>query len=298
MSEQQHNPNGNSGSPWRRLVQPGETWRDVLSRISPQGTQTSRPKSGDESPESATSAPPPAAAECPTCYGVGWLSRVEPDGIHTSLVRCACREQQIAARQAEAKAARAAELLGALTRTLGQLRDCTFDNFDPAWPEAKAQRDAITIARDLCQDYADQESPAHWLYLWGPRGTGKSHLAAAVARACAERGVESAYATVPRLLAFLKAGFADGTSDERLEHLCQVPLLVLDDLGSEQQTGWSRAQMFLLINERYLYERPTVITSNLSLDGEGIEPRIEDRIYGMSEKLYIPGPGYRRKGGR
>jgi DNA replication protein DnaC len=232
------------------------------------------------------------------CYGVGWLSRVEPDGIHTTLVRCVCLEQQLAARQAEAKAARASELLSTLQRSLGQLRDCTFDNFDPAWPHSDEQRDAIRAAYYACRAYASLESPAHWVYLSGPRGTGKSHLAAAVARELAERGVESAYATVPRLLAFLKAGFADGTSDERLEHLCQVPLLVLDDLGSEQSTEWSRAQMFLLINERYLYERPTVITSNLGLEGDGIEPRIEDRIYGMSEKIHLPGPGYRRKGGR
>jgi DNA replication protein DnaC len=51
----------------------------------------------------------------------------------------------------------------------------------------------------------------------------------------------------------------------------------------------------MLINDRYLYERPTVITSNLSLDGEGIEGRIEDRMYEMSEKFHLPGPGYRRR---
>jgi DNA replication protein DnaC len=219
-----------------------------------------------------------------------------PDRLVGDLVRCRCLEQQITERQTQAKATRAAELTQELQRNLGRLRDCTFDTFNPAWSEQTEQRAIIRSVYHACQEYAAQGRPERWLYLWGPRGTGKSHLAAAIAYARAGCGVEVAYVTVPRMLAFLREGFGDRTADERLNYLCAVPLLILDDLGSEQQTEWSKAQMFLLINDRYLHERPTVITSNLSLDGEGIEGRIEDRMYEMSERIYLPGPGYRRRG--
>lgn len=230
------------------------------------------------------------------CDDVGWYLYRVPYGDPRwgKLQQCACGRDQAAIRRAHAAQA----LLG---DELGGLSNRTFETFDQDRPltdgdyPASAQRDALRVAYDRCAAYAD--APRSWLYLHGPPGAGKSHLAAAIAHERAARGEQARYRSTPGLLAAIRDGFATGSSHTIYTDLAACDLLVLDDLGAEHLTDWSRELLFRLVNDRI--GKPTVLTSNFHPDelaGASDVPaeRIADRIAGNASMVWMPIGSYRR----
>jgi DNA replication protein DnaC len=242
---------------------------------------------------------------CPECAGAGYYTLAVPVG-HPDfgqLLPCAClirrREVQVQERTAQRRKA----LLTELTRTLGRLASARFETLDLERPlgdliwggeafSVDLQRLALAQALDDARRYADQ--PQGWLYMCGPCGAGKSHLAAAIANHAATRGLGAAYASTPDLLRFVRRGVAISAADERLDALMEVDLLVLDDLGTERMTAWASEQLFVLLNARYLAERPTVLTSNDR--PEALPARLHSRIAELAQILWMPVSDFRRIG--
>jgi DNA replication protein DnaC len=129
-----------------------------------------------------------------------------------------------------------------------------------------------------CRGYA--ESPSGWLVLLGKVGSGKSHLAYAIAGRMLDRGVGVYWDTVPELLDHLRNGYKDNSYMDLLQSMMRVPALVLDDLGAEQETSWVTEKLFQLLNRRYMDRRPTVITSNLNIRDEDVklDARLRSRM--------------------
>lgn len=243
------------------------------------------------------------AARCPGCDGARFYKlRVDYDDPRFGkLWPCECQ----AGRPLPSQVAALARLRG----DLGQLANCTFDSFnldrylqafvwefDSTTHEIEQQRTDLTRAHAVALYYSTQLSG--WLYLFGNYGAGKSHLAAAVANSVAERGTMTTYASVPKLLDFIRAGYRDGSATARIEALQSAQLLVLDDLGTEAAKRDTDELLFQILNYRS-QERadlPTVITSNVHPDD--LEPRITDRVYGQTEGgariVWMPIFSYRR----
>ena len=267
----------------------------------PSARSAPRPSSGPPASNFASSRP--GAAEPCRCGGTGYYVADVPleDPQFGKLLPCSCT---LRARAQRAGAAQAS-LLAHLHAELGRLRSCTLTNFDvqrplgravdaggTLWNEA-AQRECLLDALGRAEGYAD--SPDGWLYIHGPIGSGKSHLAAAIANALTTRGHTSAYTTTAGLITFLKAGFADSSADRRLVALQNVELLVLDDLGTERAARvgeWAYEQFYELLNARYLHERPTILTSNLPPDH--LEDRLRDRVAGMAVEIHLVASSYRQ----
>ena len=113
----------------------------------------------------------------------------------------------------------------------------------------------------------------------GGYGCGKTHLAAAIANAVVQRGITPLFVTVPDLLDHLRATYApylSGGYSDRFEQVRTTPLLILDDLGTENTTSWALEKLFQLLNYRYLMRLPTVITTNQEL--EHLDPRLRSRL--------------------
>ena len=151
---------------------------------------------------------------------------------------------------------------------LGPLRRISFESTDPEGrlpdPESRRQfQAALEVARDFA------EAPTGWLVLTGASGSGKSHLAAAVANRCIKRGQAVFFVFVPDLLDHLRGTFAPESSvsyDELFQQVRDAPVLVLDDLGSHSSTPWAREKLFQVVNHRFNAALPTVITVRGSLD--------------------------------
>jgi DNA replication protein DnaC len=155
----------------------------------------------------------------------------------------------------------------------------TFETFDLREYELPAaQHDVLRRALARAKEYAND--PKGWLVLTGSFGCGKTHLAAAIANQQVALGRSTPmFIVVPDLLDHLRATFSPTSLvsyDKRFDEVRAIPLLILDDLGTESATPWAREKLFQLLNRRYVAELPTVITTSTPIDG--VEPRLRTRM--------------------
>src|SRR5262249_27739541 len=150
------------------------------------------------------------------------------------LFPCQCRIAGEETRQRERQRGRLAKLESEMG---GELALCTLDNYELRRAKDAKARKSMQTALDICRAYAHRASG--WLYLYGPTGVGKSHLATATARALAQRhDIAIAYASEPALMKYIRAGWGqkgDDSTDARIIDLQNVDLLVLDDIGTEHR---------------------------------------------------------------
>ena len=163
---------------------------------------------------------------------------------------------------------------------LGPLARLTFDNLIPQGrsPDEDNRR-LFQAAYEAAKRYAME--PRGWLVLTGNSGSGKTHIAAAVANYCIGLRVRTFFMVVPDLLDHLRATFgpnSEVTYDELFEQVRNVPLLILDDLGAQTSSPWATEKLFQVLNHRFNAQLPTVVTTNVPLDrlSESLQSRLTD----------------------
>lgn len=174
-------------------------------------------------------------------------------------IPCACVRSQHARERGE----RLRRMSG---MSAAQLLEHTFGSFDPRLcrPQSPDMRAAMAGIKRQCEEFA--RNPRGWLVLVGDVGSGKTHLAAAIAGESLKRNRPVFMTTMPRLLDLLRAGYDDVVGyEERVRLLEDIDLLVIDDLCAERRTEWGVEQAYSLINARYHKRLPMVITSNVNL---------------------------------
>lgn len=128
------------------------------------------------------------------------------------------------------------------------------------------------------------EKPAGTLYVCGPAGVGKTHLAASLIDYFAPSMPEIRAYHETEIFGKLRQAISSGSIDysEVLKYMIDYELIIIDDIGTSNISDWKCEVMFDLVNIRYNSRRPTVYTSNLSpqelCDAYGV--RISSRIFG------------------
>ena len=117
------------------------------------------------------------------------------------------------------------------------------------------------------------------LLFMGATGLGKTFLSACIARTVADRGYSVLYSTAMQLFSdFETAKFARSTeSADASRKYFTCDLLIIDDLGTEMTTQFAVSALYQLLNSRLLENRPTIVSTNLSLGD--IAPRYSAQIY-------------------
>ena len=175
------------------------------------------------------------------------------------------------------------------------LREMSFENFDSKRLNLPMEwRQNLQRAFRLARQFA--ESPEGWLVLAGTHGSGKTHLAAAIANYRLRAGHQVEFQIVPEFLDHLRFTFSPEskvTYDGLFERVKKAPLLVLDDLGAQTSTLWAQEKLYQVINYRYNARLATVITTALTL--EDIEDRLSSRMMDsqLSMVFNIMAPDYR-----
>lgn len=136
-----------------------------------------------------------------------------------------------------------------------------------AYREATLPQDeAGRLARRWVRGY--HEGARGGLYVHGPVGTGKTWLAAAIARELLTERPAADRLGAPVLVRFTSTtamlqSLRPGDAQQELEVYSRPPVLVLDDLGTERYTEWEAEQLFNLAHARRAESRPIIVTSNL-----------------------------------
>ncbi|MFB4210689.1 primosomal protein DnaI [Shouchella sp. JSM 1781072] len=157
--------------------------------------------------------------------------------------------------------------------------EATFDHIDQDAARTKAITAAIKFAAQ-----AQPGEHGEGLYLYGKFGVGKSYLLGAIANDLKENGIKSFLIYTPDFFREMKGAIGDGTFQEKLEAVRTAPVLMLDDIGAETTTAWTRDEILGPILQYRMSERlPTVFTSNY--DYEELENQLAYSDKGGTEEL-------------
>lgn len=133
-------------------------------------------------------------------------------------------------------------------------------------------------------------------YLCGPVGTGKTQYAWAATVAWSQHRRERVR-PVQRATALFDELRPGNDQVRAIIDDCQrAPLLALDDLGAEKASEWTRERVYEIVDERYAWQRPVLITSNLTPMqlAEHVGERVASRLSEMCTVLPVLGRDRRR----
>jgi len=176
--------------------------------------------------------------------------------------------------------------------------DCYPTEPDPATGVIPRQKMEHRLG--LCKQYVEEFGPhAESLLFTGPAGVGKTHLSLAIAGAVLEQGHTVIYGSAQNLLSRLYrerfARFGEQT-DETERALLECDLLILDDLGAEHSTEFTRSCIYNIVNTRMMASKPVIVSTNFStaqLNGEYGE-RVTSRVLGNYTVLRFFGSDIRQ----
>ncbi|MBC1211585.1 primosomal protein DnaI [Listeria booriae] len=105
------------------------------------------------------------------------------------------------------------------------------------------------------------------LYIHGSFGTGKSFLLGAIAKDLALKGISSTLVYLPEFMREIKQSIADNSVGEKIQFAKETDILMLDDIGAESMTTWTRDEVLgAILQFRMQEELPTFFSSNYSME--------------------------------
>jgi DNA replication protein DnaC len=216
-----------------------------------------------------------ADKNCPICKGTGFVDK----GNVVEICQCRFREENFQRLLNIPKKFWSAEL----------------DNYQPISP---AQRRALEVCKEFVFHFNPEEGKG--ITLVGSPQMGKTHLVVGVLKALyRQKRVRGFFFDTKEMLFQLRfyAGSEEDKYGRMLKFLMRIPVLALDDLGSERLSDWSIEVISLLITYRYNHQLSTLITTNYQLKKseedllnsleERLSPGVVGKIFHMNEVVYV-----------
>ncbi|WP_057510837.1 ATP-binding protein [Staphylococcus simulans] len=173
------------------------------------------------------------------------------------------------------------------------IKDATVRNYKP---KNKDQEKAKSTAIEYVKTFSTDNPKS--LILQGSYGTGKSHLAYAIAKAVKKEGYSVAFMHIPMLMERIKATYnreSIETTDELVKLLSSIDLLVLDDVGVEN-TEHTLNKLFSIVDNRT--GKNNIFTTNFSdkeLNQNMNWQRINSRMKHNARTVRMLGDDYRER---
>lgn len=156
-----------------------------------------------------------------------------------------------------------------------------------------------------CSNYANDpnlmDEKRNGLIIAGGYGSGKTHLAAAVTNTLASRGIQVLFGTAIEHFDKIRNDFEHTGINRHLASMKSANVLVIDDLGKEKKSDWTRQILFDVVNYRYEHNLPIIVTTNLVGDDEDyealanhVEGAVWSRFCEMCSIVHTKGADYRQ----
>jgi DNA replication protein DnaC len=180
------------------------------------------------------------------------------------------------------KLSEALELAGVPPR----YRSCRFDGFDA---HTKSLAEKLALVRRAADEHRG-------FLLFGPVGTGKSHLAVSTLAQWFGKfdGLSACFVSAAEFT--MRVQMAYGNPLESVREILDAGkhAVLLDDLGAERSSETTRASLLFLIDQLYGAKIRLIATSNLApKDLHAFEPRIASRLAQMGPMIELTGEDYR-----
>ena len=160
--------------------------------------------------------------------------------------------------------------------------DWTFENDDGTVPQ-------MAMAKRYVENWDKVRQEHIGLLLWGNLGSGKTYMAAAIANALLEQEKKVLMTDFARI-----SNISKFDADEYVKSLDSYALLIIDDLGAEQDSEFALQNIGNVINRRWTSGKPLIVTTNLDLasiknvkEQELMFARISDRILDMCRPIHM-----------
>lgn len=130
----------------------------------------------------------------------------------------------------------------------------------------------VELIKWLKKFYDDYPTTKKGLFLHGSFGSGKTYLVAALLNELAKKDYKVVIMYYPEMLSILKSTFDkfetdSNTFSETFETIKTSDLLLIDDIGAETVTSWSRDEILgTILQYRMEHNLATFLTSNLNID--------------------------------
>lgn len=167
---------------------------------------------------------------------------------------------------------------------------------------------AYIRCKKYCEAYNKVIERGLGIYLWGDKGCGKTHITACMANDLMEKRKQVLFTNFFEISKMLRGTFNNQTKMSEADYirkLATIDFLFIDDLGTERVQNkdgdmWLQEKIFDILNKRYNMKKPTIFTSNYSLQelvtDRGLMDKTVDRIAEMSSAiLKFEGESYRMK---
>lgn len=173
----------------------------------------------------------------------------------------------------------------------------TLDNYKA---ETEEQARALEAAMSYAEEFDDGVETGRSMIFCGTPGTGKTHLAIGIAHKIIPDGYAAGFTSVMNAVRRVRETYrkeSTETEREAIESFAKPHLLILDEVGQQRGTDDEKVLLFDIINARYEEMRPTIVISNLDL--EGIRGYLGDRAFdrlreGGGRAVHFTWDSYRR----
>lgn len=164
-----------------------------------------------------------------------------------------------------------------------EFKELTFKN----WNHSIGNEQMFKVGMIYANNFKNMRKDNLGLLIHGEPGNGKTFLSGCIANELLNRLIPVVCVSSIGLIDRIKRNFSkwgDSGTEQILNCLDNAELVIIDDLGTENDTSWSRAIMYQMIDSRYRKGKPLIITTNLSM--ENLKRRYDKDCEEGKERTY------------